>query len=260
MAIHPLSDWLQKLFFLSFWFLSNQNSSFNCLLLLIRLCGSVLYPFKHFIIAILYLIIPLPEVLEDLNLVYVVSADSRMVTYVMCLMTFGCELIFIYLMLFLEIMPAQIWGEFPPEVVWICFCQKISGPNELGLLYPLWESWINVRAAGSLSPLFAAGPQGNVSFSIYTVPLTLSLLSTLVSVLGCLFSREKKSLRHLLHYIMSTFRKLYLYPGSSCFLKRNVFCHFARNRNHIRPSKLPLLNLYTHWTIILLHAKLCIYT
>lgn len=160
---------------------------------------------------------------------------------------------------FLEIMPAQIWGEFPPEVVWICFCQKISGPNDPGLLYPQWESWINMRASGSLSPLFAAGRQGNISFSIYTVPLTLSLLSTLVSVLGCLFSREKKSLRHLLHYIMSTFRKLYLYPGSSCFLKRNVSCHFARNRNHICPSELLLLNLYTHWTIILLHAKLCIY-
>lgn len=72
---HPLDDGLQQLFLFPFG--PFQISRTDDLLLLIHLCDSILYPFKDFIIALPSLIIPLPEVLEDLNLVFVFPAESQ---------------------------------------------------------------------------------------------------------------------------------------------------------------------------------------
>lgn len=85
-----------------------------------------------------------------------------------------------------------------PEVKWVLVPWDSCIPSEHPRL---------MQKCPAHFPHFAARPQGNISFSICTVPLTLSLHSALV--LECLFSREKMSLGHLLHYVMSAFHKMY---------------------------------------------------
>lgn len=202
---HPLGDWLQQLFLFPFGPFQIRVIV-SCLLLLIRLCDSVLYPLKAFIIALPYLIIPLSEVLEDLNLLFLPTlrhGDLHQVLDNLGLWAHIC------LMLFFRNRASPDLGEISskgclimllPEVKWILVPCDSYIPYEHPRL---------MQKCPAHFPHFAAGPQGNISFSIYTIPLTLSLLSALVSVLGCLFSREKMSLGHLLHYVMPAFHKIH---------------------------------------------------
>lgn len=72
---------------------------------------------------------------------------------------------------------------------------------------------------------------------------------------GLSLFKEKMSLRHLLHDVMSTFHRIYFYPELSCFLK--FILHFSRNKNHIHSSCHCYICIYL--TIILLCAKFCAY-
>ena len=174
-------------------------------------------------------IIPLPGIPEDLNLVFVVPADSlwqwptascawqwqplavsscllAVILGKLCSSKFGAISSKYYLHMLLS------------EVTWVLMTNSPVIPCECpGLLK---ESPAHLpHSADTFFPIYC---------NIYLTTPSSSFRS------GLSLFKEKKSLRHLLHDVMSTFHRIYFYPELSCFLK--FILHFARNKNHIHSS------------------------